>query len=55
MDRPYHALAKNANRSGSLEPRQIAAVSLSNGYGISLPYARLVADIQGYRIREAWS
>lgn len=49
---PLHNTVQPQKSSQTLkaEPRQLAAASLSSRYAVSLPHARLIADLQNYRM-----
>ena len=46
----YPKTPSQASQTRKAKPRQLAAASLSDRYGVSLPYARLIADLQNYRM-----
>ena len=44
------AQLQKASQTRKAKPRQLAAAKLSDRYAVSLPHAKLIADLQGYRM-----
>lgn len=50
MKNPYHVGPEKANQTRERNPRLLAAASLSDRFAVSFHHAKIIADLQGYRI-----
>ena len=44
------AVSQKASQTRKSKPRLLAAASLSHRYAVSLGHAKIIADLQGYRM-----